>query len=185
MQFRSLITVGLIVSATFLLGCNTEQIQEAVDSSVQQTTQVVEQTVETVKQEANLVGSMELATNPPLAAKACYVELIDTGEGRPNVLRLASYKSADLERFPSIIIEAHVEESSLGELSGKTVNGKVYAQSQQDGPVLSTPTGSQASLAIGAVDDKSVTCEITSAGLVNSDTGEETAVSGKFVALLD
>ena len=180
-------SIGLIILATAapFVGCDTGQVKDAVDSGVQRTTQVVEQTVETVKQEANLVGSMELTTDPPLTAKACYAELIDTGEGRPNVFRLASYKSEELERFPSIIVEAHVTETSLTSLAGKSIEGKVYAQLEDNGPVWSTPTGSQVTLSVTKVDQKSVSCECAVATLINSDTGEESSVSGKFTALIE
>ena len=167
-----------------MLGCDKEQIQEVVDKGVDQTTQVVEQTVETVRQETNLAGSMDLTTNPPLAAKACYAELIDTGEGRPNVLRLASYKSSELERYPSILIEAHVDESSLQALVGKTLNATVYAQNDEDGIVHATASGAPANFSIISVDETSLTCEC-SAQLISSETGEESTVTGKFVAPLE
>ena len=171
--------------AISLASCDKEKIQETVNKGVEQTTTVVEQTVETVKQEANLAGSMELTTNPPIAAKACYAELIDTGEGRPNVFRLASYKSTELERFPSILIEAHVEEASLSALAGKTIPAKVYAQLSEDGTVFSTSGSAPANVSITAVDDKSLTCECTGANLTSSESDESTSVTGKFVGLLE
>ena len=181
--------ISLCGSVVFVLvtlaGCSTEQVQEAVENTVEQTTQAVEQTVETVKQEANLVGSMELQTDPPLASKACYVELIVTDDARPNVLRLASYKSTELERFPSMILEAQVEETSLADLAGKTVQAKVYAQDAQDGPVWSSPHDSPAALTITAVDENSLTCECAGSPLQSSENDEPTTVSGKFVALLN
>ena len=105
---------ALLLAAVLLaIGCNKDQIEDAVNAGVDQTTQVVEQAVETVKQETNMAGSMELATNPPVQAKACYAQLIVVGDGRPNVLRLASYKSTDLERFPAMKIDAQVKATSL------------------------------------------------------------------------
>ena len=185
MSNRSRAFLTLTCVLTTVLACNKDQVQEAVDKGIEQTTQVVEQTVETVKQETHMAGSMDLTTNPPLAAKACYVELIDTGEGRPNVLRLASYRSSELERFPSIIIEAQVEEVTLEALSGKTLMAKIYAQDEENGIVHATADGVPASISVVSVDDSSLTCECSGAQLTSSDTGKESTVSGKFVALLD
>ena len=159
--------------------CDKEQIQETVNKGVEQTTTVVEQTVETVKQEANLAGSMELSTDPPITAKACYAELIDTGENYPNVFRLASYRSEELERFPSIIVEAHVEEASLSALSGKTLSAKVYARLSEDGQLYSTSSDAPANITIVSVEEKSLTCECTAN--LSSVSGEATSVTGKFV----
>lgn len=184
MSKNSLLMLTLACVLLPVLGCNQDQIQEVVDKGIDQTTQVVEQTVETVKQETNQAGSMDLTTNPPLAAKACYAELIDTGEGRPNVFRLASYRSSELERFPSIIIEAQVEESSLQALTGKTLSAKIYAQNNEDGIVHATATGSPASISVLSVDETTLTCEC-SGQLISSETGSESTVSGKFVAPLD
>lgn len=175
----------LTIASLALAGCDKEKVQEAVNVGVEQAAEVVDQTVETVRQEANLAGSMELSTNPPLAAKACYATLLVTDGARPNVLRLASYKSTELERFPSMIIEAHVDQTALASLSGQTVQAKIYAQSAEDGPLWSTPTGSLATVSITGVDDTSLTCECAGAPLVSSETGEQTTVSGKFVALFE
>ena len=177
--------IATALVALLFAGCPKEQIQEVVQTGVEQTTQVVEETVETVKQEANLVGSMELTSDPPLATKACYVSFLNNGEDLPNKLELASYKSDDLERFPSIFFHAQVAESSLGDLAGKTVDGQITAQVEDGGTVWATPTGSSATISVTQVDEKSVTCEVASALLVNSDTLEEMTVSGKFVALVE
>ena len=185
MPKKCCLRLGLTCILLSAVGCDQKQVQEAVDKGVEQTTHVLEQTVETVKQETKLAGSMDLSTDPPLAAKACYVELIDTGEGRPNVLRLASYKSSDLERFPSILVEAHVTETSLADLKGKTISATIYAQLEEDGVVHATETGSPASIAILSVDENSLTCECRAAQLTSSDTGLAKEVTGKFVAVLN
>jgi len=177
-------SAAVIVAVLAATGCDLQKVEESVKSGAEETVQVVEQTVETVQQETGLAGSMELATDPPLAAKACYAELVDTGEGRPNVLRLASYESTELERFPSMMLQAHIEESTLAALGGKSVQANVYAQREKDGPVWSSPIGSPATVSILSVDNKKMTCECAGAVLVNSQTDEQSTVSGKFVALL-
>ncbi len=175
--------IYITLAALAIAGCN-KPVEEAINNTVGQATQVVQQTVENVKQEAHLVGSIDLATNPPIAAKACYAKLIVIGDGRPNVFRLASYKSVDLEQFPSIMLQAQVNAQSLSALQGQTVQADVFAQPQDNGPVWHSPDSSPASITISAMDDKSLTCTL-SGPIVNSDTGEESNVSGKFVAMLE
>ncbi|MCA9269380.1 MAG: hypothetical protein KDA41_12955 [Planctomycetales bacterium] len=175
---------AIFLGASLLGGCSKKQVQEAVQTGVDQATHVVEQSVETVKQETNQVGSMELTTLPPVAAKACYAKLIVVGDGRPNVFQLASYKEADLERYPSMFLQAQVDATELAQLVGKTVEGKFYAQLAADGDVLETPEGSLASVRIATVDETSITCECTGVELVNCTTGERKTVGGKFVGLL-
>ena len=168
-------------------GCNkdqVDQVQEAVSTGVEQAAHSTRRAVETVKQEANLTGSMELAVNPPIDAPACYVELVAL-DGRPNVLQLASYKEVELERFPSLLLQAQVEADSLAELAGKTVHGELYAQAEKDGAVWHSEEGAPAAFSVSAVEGNAVTCKITGASLVNSETGERSTVSGKFVGLVE
>jgi hypothetical protein len=166
------------------LGCNKDQVDKAA-SGLQQVTQTVQQGVENIKQEANLTGSMELSTTPAIAAKACYARLIVIGEGRPNVLQLVSYKDASLERFPSLLVQAQVQEGSLAELAGKTVQAEIFAQSEENGPVFHCPDGTLASVNISAADAKSLTGQCTGAMLVSSETNQPTSVNGKFVAVVE
>lgn len=175
--------IYIALSAMAIAGCN-KPVEETINNTVGQATQVVQQTVENVKQEANLVGSMELATNPPIAAKACYAKLFVIDDGRPNVFRLASYKSDELERFPSIMLQAQVNAESLSGLQGQTVKADVFARTQDNGLIWHSPAGSPASITISAIDDKSLTCTL-SGPIVNSDTEEESNISGKFIAMLE
>lgn len=166
-------------------GCDFAKVEEAVNTGVEETTRAVESTVETVKQEAHLVGSVELSTEPPMNAKACYAKLIILGSGRPNVLQLASYKSVDLERFPSVFMQAQVEANSLDELVGQTVRGELYAQAEENGTIWHSPTGTPAAITVSTIDEESMTCQCNGVTLVNTATGEQSTVSGKFVALIE
>lgn len=165
-----------------LAGCDAKKVTEAVTTTVDAAKNSVNQTVETVKQEANLAGSMDLSTSPPVATTACYATLTITGGERPNVLQLASYKDAELERFPSMFIKANVKANSLQELSGQNLQAELYAQAVENGTVWHTRTGSPASVTISAVDETSLTAACNGVKLINAETGEETTVNGKFVA---
>lgn len=176
---------GSMLTIAAAPGCDQKKIEDAVSTGLQQAQDKVEQTVETVKQEVNLVGSMDLSTTPPLSAKACYVKFVVPGDGRPNVLQMASYKEADLERFPSVFLQARVQTATLTDLAGQTVNADLFAQSGQSGPLWFSHDESPVSLSVTSVDDKSMVCELSGAQLINADTGETATVSGKFIGLLD
>jgi hypothetical protein len=176
---------GFVVVLLCIAGCDTKKVTEAVTTTVDAAKNTVNQTVETVKQEANLAGSMDLSTSPPLATSACYATLVVTGGERPNVLQLASYKDADLERFPSMFIKANVKANSLQELVGQSLQAEFYAQAVENGTAWHTRTGSPASVTISAVDETSLTAVCNGVKLINAETGEETTVNGKFVALFE
>lgn len=182
---RSQSIAGLAILVLCVAGCDTKKVTEAVSTTVDAAKNTVNQTVETVKQEANLAGSMDLSTSPPVATSACYATLTVTGGERPNVLQLASYKDAELERFPSMFIKANVKANSLQELSGQNLQAELYAQAVENGTVWHTRTGSPASVTISAVDATSLTGECNGVKLINAETGEETTVNGKFVALFE
>jgi hypothetical protein len=182
-RFSGNLVMGIFVLAAFA-GCDTTKVTEAVNSTVDSAKNTVNKTVEVAKQEVNLAGSMEVTTTPPIAAKACYAKLVLSGGQRPNVLQLASYKGAELERFPSMMLYATTEVDSPSELAGKTLKGELFAQSSADGTVWQTRSGSPASITISQADGKSLTAQISSATLLNS-SGEEATVSGKFVALFE
>lgn len=182
MRNRLAANVSLLFVLAAVSGCKQDQV-ENVKTTVDKAAQWGEKAVETVKQETNMAGSMELATTPPLSAKACYAELIVTGDGRPNVLRLASYKRTELERFPSMIVEARVNEGTLAALVGQTVQATVYAQQEEDGPLWHTPTGAPAPISIESVDETALTAACAGAALVNTENDDRSTVSGKFTAV--
>lgn len=185
MMVRQKLLALLALAATIAVGCDTTKVKQAVTTSVDAAKNTVNQTVEAARQEINLAGSMDLSTTPPIAAKACYAKLVAPGGERPNVLQLASCKSVDLERFPSVFLQAPVKTSALSELAGQTLQAELYAQLAADGTVWRTRTGQPAAIRVAAVDATSLTAECSGVMLVNAETGEEAAVSGKFIALLE
>jgi hypothetical protein len=176
----AIVGCGLLVSS----GCNKQQLDKAA-AGVQQVTQTVQQGVETIKQEANLTGSMELSTTPPIAAKACYARLIVIGDGWPNVLQLASSKDASLERSTSLFLRAQVQEKSLTELAGKTVQAEIFARADEDGQLFHTPDGTLVAVSITAADAKSLSAQCNGVMLIDAGTNQPTSVNGKFVAVVE
>lgn len=181
----SLIVSAFALTTLMFVGCDTKKVQEAVTSTVDAAKTSVSQTVEAAKQEINLSGSMEISTAPPIQAKACYAKLIVIGGGYPTTLQLASYKTPELERFPSMFIVAPVKVESLSQLVGQSVKADLYAQTAEGEAVWQTPDGSPATLTISAVDENSLTAHCNSVTLIKQGTDEQTTVNGKFVALFE
>jgi hypothetical protein len=176
---------AMLSVALLAIGCDTKKVTDAVNSTVDSAKNTVNKTVEAAKQEINLAGSMEVSTTPPVSAKACYAKIVIPGGQRSSVLQLASYKTADLERFPSMFLQAPVKVDAASKLVGQTLQAELFALASADGAIWRTRTGAPAALIVSAVDDQSLTAQCTGATLVNSETGEEISANGKFIALFE
>jgi hypothetical protein len=121
---------------------------------------------------------MEFTLDAPVKTKGCYVTLIEV-RGRPSVLQLRSYPSADQEAFPSALVQAQIEAASLAELVGKTVPAQSFVQAEESGTVWHTSGGEPVQLTIKSVADKQVIAELAGAA-INAATGESAPVSAKI-----
>jgi hypothetical protein len=165
-----------------LAGCSKEQFSQAVNKSVEQVQQKVTQTVETVKEQANLAGSLELTLDQPIKTGRCYASLFQLSEGRPSVFQITSYQSTTDENFPSAMLRAEISQTTLTALVGQKVSAQVYLQSVANGPIWHTQHDQPVELSITAADDKSVSGEVVSGKVINTDSGQSVDVKGKFTA---
>jgi len=175
----------LTAAAGGLLGCEKakEDVKKQVQSTVQRTQTQVKKTVEVVKQQANIVGSIELALKEPLSIKACYATLAVLPPPRQGILQLTSYKVPDQESFPSVFLRAPVDVGSPEELAGRTVRAQMYVQFQSGGAVWYTPPEGLVEVTIQSVEQQAVTAELTGGTIVNAQTKERIDVKGKMTAV--
>lgn len=96
----------LLLPATLSVGCSKEDLTGALDKAKSAVTEnaakakeavqaKVESTTETVQEQLNLAGSIELTAGEIVKTDACYASFIRQGAGRPNVLQLQSYRDAE------------------------------------------------------------------------------------------
>lgn len=90
-----LAAVGLALS-----GC--EKVKELTGTD--RPTQAGQNAVQSVRQAAGVAGSIERLLDAPLTASGCYVALLATGGGRPNLLQITSYRDPSGESFPSVFL---------------------------------------------------------------------------------
>ena len=175
-----------ILAAVGMSGCGEKKLTEAVTSTVQQVQQQVEQKVdqgvETVKQQANLAGSIELSLKEPLSINACYAALAVLPAPRQSVLQLTSYKTVDQETFPSVFLRAPVQAGTPAELAGKTLSAQLFVQPVQDGPVWHSKASEPVELTVSKVEQQLLTAQLSRGTLVNTETDESIEVTGTFTA---
>jgi len=129
------------------LGCDkfptADDVQKTVNSSVNNA-------VETVKQQIDLAGSIEvnLGTVSSIRTSGCYLTLGGPVEGGPGVLQLKSYHDASGESFPSMMFWARTSTIRPTELAGQKVTGHLFVQVEADGPVWHTPEDQAIELSI-------------------------------------
>lgn len=151
---------------------------------VQQIQQQVNNTVETVKQTAQVAGKLELNVGGPLQTGGSYARLITMG-GRDSILQITSYNDVSNEQFPSVFVRGRVGATTAAHLLNKQMYAEVFVQRVANGPVLSTAPGRPAQLKISRVEGNVVTGEfLPGSTLIDSQTRTEVPVSGTFISTL-
>lgn len=164
-MFRSLCFLAWVAATLFAGGCSKEKMSELVDQAkeqvsenVGQASQSLQQTAQaasdTAQQQLGLAGSMQFALDAPVTTKGCYVAFIAGHGGRPAVLQLRSYPTADQEAFPAALIQAQVEAQSVNDLVGKTVSAQAFVQAEPSGAVWHSVDGEPVQLTIQSYADK-------------------------------
>ena len=171
------------------MGCSDVRMSDAVQRHVDRVRDKVSETAEavkeTVKEKANLAGSMELTVERPLKTGRCYLSLLRLSAGRPTILQITSFQDPADESFPSAMLRGEVSAPSPAALVGQKLSLAMYVQSAADGPVWHTLRDQTVQLTISAADTSTFNAEITSGKLVNSDTGQTTDVQGKLTGSID
>lgn len=187
----------LFACAIALLGaCNKSEISDLVgkvkqtaSESTEKVSQAVSEqigeTADQVQEQLNLAGSIELTLDSPIASQACYAQLIRQGSGRPNVLQLRSYRSADNESFPSVFLQAQVQADSPSELVGQIVSSRLFVQPTADGPLWYSATGNPVELKVVSVEEHLLTAELAGGLLQSTTDGAEVKANGTFCGVLD
>lgn len=157
-SFRSVIAACAVfaVMMPFFAGCGDSSVSDLASSVKESVSQgvdkvkgsasdaadsVQEAAVDlqgTVGEALNLAGKLELTLDEPIQTEACYARWISPHQGRPAVLQLQSYRSADQETFPAVMVHAKVRGGDLPSMVGQTVAAEMFVQKEADGAVWST-----------------------------------------------
>ena len=166
--------------AAWLAGCDKvpsfEDAKKSVTGAVDQATQVVENTNESVKQATGAAGSIELQLDAPVTSGGCYPVLYIFSDRRPSVLQITSYNDSSAESFPSMMLRAETQAKTPAELNGQKLSAKAFVQENNDGPVWQA-IDKPLELTISAADDTSMTASF-SGSLENVEDGKSKETTG-------
>jgi len=175
-------------------GCDSAKLQsladKAKDAASKGTEAIKKQVTEQVgsasaelQESLQLAGKITLTLDSPFETKACYARFIQQGSKRPTVFELRSYSSPEREEFPSVFFHSQIRATTAAELSGQIISGRLFIQLVANGPTWYSVAGSPVELRITSIEDRSLTAEIVSASLQNTQTGASIDVTGSFDAV--
>jgi hypothetical protein len=173
----------MVLAMLTLSGCSKE-VTEAVNKGVEDVKQKVGGAAEAVGERLDADTQMELELAEPADTPGCYVALARPGDGRPSVLRLASYKDPGEIRYPAIFLHAVVNAEGVEDLKDEELAGELFYQSSEQSAVWRTSPEAPARLAVTKIDGRIVAGEFTGGTLVNVQTSEEVPLKGSFSGAL-
>ena len=104
--------------------------------------------------------------------------------GDKTIVQLASYPTAEKERYPSLKIHA-IETCGPQQLAGRTVKAKAYFIAERGGVVWQSPSGQPIELQITSTDEGRLIGEIVGGVLTSgAKRAEQVEIRGKFQAEL-
>ncbi len=114
-----------------------------------------------------------------IKAEVGIVELINSGEGRGNVLQLRSYAAPESEKFPAIFFQGPTDATDTSALVGKTVTGKLFVQVGSSQPVWYCGDQQTVSCTFDSVEKTELVGKFTAGNLTSTD-GRTSTISGSF-----
>jgi hypothetical protein len=176
-------------------GCSKDEIKKMA-TSVQETTQdfaaqsqeYIQDAVEAVEEQLPATGSVQLRLEPELQVNSASVEVIKIGDGRSNVMQLATYDtSADPTEYPAVLLHGHTRANSASALVGETIACDLYIQTAYGAEMLMTTAGSSVQVTFGRIDPKqgTVSARIGSGSLLSTADKRVRFNGGDIVALLN
>lgn len=153
-----------------------QQVSQDVTGTAQNMTDKASQTLE-------LAGTMKLTVDRSVEIPACYASFSRVDAAGAGVLELKSYRDAQGESSPSVLVHASCSANTLADLTGQTLAAQMFLQPEASGP-LWTATTQPVSLKITAIDGKRIRAELAGGSLTHSATGASQAVTGSFEGVL-
>lgn len=147
--------------------------------TIEDVKQAATNTVESVKQQVSLSGSMELSTNVPVKASGCYVRFASV-PGKARLLQVTSYNDPTNEGFPSVMLVGQPQTDGLSSLAGQTIPMHVFVKPAANQPGWRTPEGQPAQIRITESSGQNLVGEVVSGTLLNAATGATAPLGGTF-----
>ena len=190
--------IGLVAVLAFLtLGCSKEK-RKQFTAAVQQgasdlaesasdfATSAVESATETVKEQLPATGTISLQSNPELKASVANIEVISVGDGRRNVVQIASYKVGSVpDTYPSIFLQGLTDAGDPASLSESSVECELFVQASANAPIAATTSGEKIKVSFSKLDPaaKSLTASVSNCSLLDTENKTTSISGGQIVAI--
>ena len=151
------------------------------------TTQLATQAVEAVEEQLPETGQATLQVRPPVEISTANIQIIEIGDGRKNVVQIASYDaSASPKSYPTFLIQGQTEAADPASLAGKTIPCELYVQQSSSSPIAMTSPSKPAQVTFRAFDPekKTIAASISRVPLIASDNNTVSLSGGSIVAVV-
>lgn len=175
-------------------GCSKEDVKKMA-ATVQQKTQsiadstkkIATQAVETVEEQLPETGQFTLQVSPPVEIATANIAVISIGDGRKNVVQIASYDaSASPKSYPCVLIQGQTDAGDPASLAGQTIACELYMQASSGAPLAMTSAGQPAQVTFRSFDPekKTIAARIDRVPLIASDNTTISLGGGSIVAVI-
>ena len=184
----------LLLCLLSLSGCSKDEMKKMATSVRQSTQDFAAQSQEYIQGAPEVIeaplkptGSFELRMDKDIEIDAANVEVISIGDGRSNLLQVASYDTSSTPtKFPAVLLHGHTQSSSTSGIVGQTVACDLYVQTSPSSEIVMTAPGSSVQVTFGRIDQKlgTVTARIGSGSLISSNDKRINFGGGDLMAIL-
>ena len=145
---RAKVSSGIIFLPSILVlilaaGCSKEEMNQALETAKSKTKSITDSAVEAVEETLPETGEVTLNLKPdPIAIANAEIDLIAIGDGRPNVIQIATYDpDASSLSYPALLLHGVTDMSTTSSLSGQKILCDVYYQENETSPIAMTKPG--------------------------------------------
>lgn len=126
-------------------------------------------------------GEATISVDETMSFSGAFIRLIKLSD-RPNVVQVRSYDMPEDESFPAFLFQGTSTVEDVASLSGSTIQGKMFLQAAEDGPVWSCLGGEVVTVTIAGTNAEGELEARIADGNLTASTGERLQVRGEIKA---
>lgn len=177
----------ILLLSVVIAGCSSDQVKQLTDQVSKQAEQVTKKASETVQQIAPQVqdalasgptGEATFQLDSTVSIQNAFGRLLILKPDRKNVLQVRSYRVESDENFPSFLFQAQTETADIQACVGQSLEGQLFIQVSEDGPIWSTTDSDRITMKILELTDGELVAEVD--GKLENQAGEKSEVKGNL-----
>ena len=169
-------------------GCSKDEMNRALETAKSKTRSMTNSAVGALEEGLPESGEVTLTLEPdPIVISQAELNLISTGDGRPNVIQITTYASDAFARsYPALLLHGITNISTASNLVGEKVQCDVYYQESEISPIAMTKPGEAMTVAFQQYNptDKTLTATLGIISLRGSDDGATQIKGGDLMAVI-